>query len=327
MDNTKVRLAYILSASHSGSTLLAMLLGAHPELVTVGELKATALGDPDSYLCSCRSRIRECEFWRAITQRMEKRGVTFDVTNAGTDLRSEATPYVKRLLKPLHHGPLLEALRDAALACSGAWRRKLPRIQALNYALMASVLEQTGRAVIVDSSKIGIRLKYLLRTTGLDVRVIRLVRDGRGVALTYLDPGQFADASEPSLRGGGTGTAPLPARRSMAEAAEEWRRSNEEAEAVLARLERSQWMQVQYERLCAEPTATIASICSFLGVDPGATVLDFRSRPHHIIGNGMRLDSVGVIRLDERWKAELSPSDLNVFQAVAGTMNRRLGYL
>ena len=34
------KLAYILAASHSGSTLLAMLLGAHRETCTVGELKA-----------------------------------------------------------------------------------------------------------------------------------------------------------------------------------------------------------------------------------------------------------------------------------------------
>ena len=38
------RLAYLLAASHSGSTLLAMLLGAHPEACTAGELKATNLG-------------------------------------------------------------------------------------------------------------------------------------------------------------------------------------------------------------------------------------------------------------------------------------------
>jgi len=55
-----IRLVYIMAASHSGSTLLAMLLNSHPEICTVGELKATSLGDPDSYYCSCRNKIREC---------------------------------------------------------------------------------------------------------------------------------------------------------------------------------------------------------------------------------------------------------------------------
>ena len=47
-----VRLVYILAASHSGSTLLAMLLGSHPDVCTVGELKATSLGNVEEYLCS-----------------------------------------------------------------------------------------------------------------------------------------------------------------------------------------------------------------------------------------------------------------------------------
>jgi hypothetical protein len=223
-----------------------MLLGAHPEIATVGELKATSLGDPDQYRCSCRERIKSCPFWMAVTDGMAKRGFQFDVTNAGTDLRSGASPFVRRLLRPLHRGPVFEFLRDTALAFSPIWRRSLPRIQALNEALMASVLERAGRAVIVDSSKVGLRLKYLLRNPALDVRVIRLVRDGRGVALTYMDPGRFADARDPNLRGGGTGASPRPTRISMAEAAREWRRSNEEAEAIVSRLDRSQWITVQY---------------------------------------------------------------------------------
>ena len=45
------RLVYILAASHSGSTLLATLLGAHRDTVSVGELKATSLGNADEYKC------------------------------------------------------------------------------------------------------------------------------------------------------------------------------------------------------------------------------------------------------------------------------------
>ena len=51
-------LIYIMSPSFSGSTLLTFLMGAHPSVATVGELKATSLGDIDEYDCSCGSRIR-----------------------------------------------------------------------------------------------------------------------------------------------------------------------------------------------------------------------------------------------------------------------------
>ena len=85
---------------------------------------------------------------------------------------------------------------------------------------MQCILKRTGKSVIVDSSKIGIRLKYLLRNPCLDVKIIRLIRDGRGVALTYMNPAGFADATDPGLRSGGTGIEKENG-LSMAEAARE----------------------------------------------------------------------------------------------------------
>src|SRR5687767_4695914 len=73
------RMAYILAASHSGSTLLAMLLGAHPQACTAGELKG-ARGSSDTYRCSCGEPIRDCGFWKRISAAMCQRGYAFEVT-------------------------------------------------------------------------------------------------------------------------------------------------------------------------------------------------------------------------------------------------------
>ena len=78
---------------------------------------------------------------------------------------------------------------------------------------------------MVDSSKVAVRLKYLLRNPELDVKVIRLIRDGRGVALTYMDPAQFADAENPDRRGGGMGGNREDERLPMTQAAYQWRRT------------------------------------------------------------------------------------------------------
>jgi hypothetical protein len=63
-----------------------------------------------------------------------------------------------------------------------------------------------------------------------------------------------------------------------------------------------------------------------MGIENGNIYRDFRSQNHHVVGNGMRLDATNEIKLDERWKSELSASDLKQFDTVAGKMNRRLGY-
>jgi hypothetical protein len=328
MRNGRTSLAYILAASHSGSTLLAMLLGSHPDVCTVGELKATQLGDVTRYRCSCRTEIVQCSFWKGVHEGMARRGFpSFNIVHGETDLASGATPYVRKLLRPLHRGALLERARDAALAASPAWQARLARFQSLNAALTAELATRTGARVVVDSSKVAVRLKYLLRNPELDIRVIRLIRDGRGVALTYTDPAQFADARDPRLRGGGTGAGSETADRlTLAQAAREWKRSNEEQEALLVGLDRSRWTEVRYEEMCRDPESTLRKLFRFVGVNPEHSISNFRGKNHHVIGNGMRFDETSEIRLDERWRSELPAQAGAIFEAHAGPTNVRLGY-
>ena len=101
------RLVYLLAASHSGSTLLSMLLGAQPGACTVGELKATSMGDPAQYRCSCKELITQCGFWKEVAAAMSENGYPqFDITHAYTSIFETESPYIRRLLAPLQRGPL-----------------------------------------------------------------------------------------------------------------------------------------------------------------------------------------------------------------------------
>jgi len=320
------QLAYILAASHSGSTLLSMLLASHPQVATVGEMKLSSMGNITRYRCSCGEFIRKCRFWSRVKEGMARRGYDFDIADAGMDYRAVDSRYAQWLLGPLHRGMLLESLRDGALRISPTWRRQLPKIHQRNAALASTVGEITGAKVIIDSSKRALRLKYLLRNPELEVKVVRLIRDGRGVALTYMDPAGFADAKDPSRRGGGTGGNRENERLIMAQAAHQWRRCNEEAENVLHRIDKSQWTEVRYEELCEDTENTLERLFEFLGLDPDRRVRDFRMVEHHVIGNGMRLDIASRISLDERWRSVLTEEELHMFDREAGEMNRRYGY-
>jgi hypothetical protein len=325
-SEAKVRLLYILAASHSGSTLTAMLLNAHPEVCSVGELKATSLGDVDRYRCSCRKMILECPFWIRVTEEMGLQGFDFSIAKGGTDFRCGANPYVLKLLQPLYRGGVLESVRDAMLLMSPRWRAQVQRIQDTNWALMSNVLLLTRKTVVVDSSKIGIRLKLLMKNPRLDIKILRVLRDGRAVSLTHTDPANFADAQRADLRGGGQGGVRDSERLSMEHAAREWRRSNEEADALLKGVNRSQWMEIRYEDLCRRPEMTLAEIFQFVGVDRSRVNLEFRSVEHHVIGNGMRLDSNSQILVDDRWRTHLTAAQIEAFNRIAGPLNKSLGY-
>lgn len=320
------KLAYLLSASHSGTTLLALLLGSHRDAVTVGELKATSLGDPDQYRCSCGELLKQCAFWQRLNTTIREKGIPFDIRDARTSIHNTSSAYVARLLRPLYRGEPWESIRDAALSLSPDWRSHYAETQRRNVALIETLFEITGAKVIVDSSKLALRLKYLLRAKNLDIKVIRVKRDGRAVSLTYTDEWTFADASDPKLRGGGTGDIKRRATRPMAAAAREWRRSNEAADAILRTLPPAQCLEAKYEDLCADPKKTLGKICNFLDLDPAGLATNFRAVEKHVLGNGCRFDTTSEIRLDERWKTHLSESDLAAFDEVAGDLNRKYGY-
>lgn len=299
----RVPLVYILGATHSGSTVLAMQLARHPDVCTVGELSDAHSHDQPGYRCSCGHELARCGFWENVSKAMAKRGFSYSATTLEADIRNAPNRYARRLLMPMHRGPVLEFVRDTALFVSPATRSYVRRHQRLKTALAESVLECTGKSVLVDSSKLGLHLKYHLRNPRFDVKVIWLVRDGRGVALSLM----------------------RNQRMTMQGAAYEWRRFYEEADVLLRRLNRSQWTCVRYEALCGEPDRTLRELWQFIGVPPNAPEGPQRA-DFHVLGHITRLNGFEKIKLNEKWRTELTPPELCTFEAVAGRENRKLGY-
>ncbi len=298
------KLAFIMAASHSGSTLLAMLLGSHPHSTTIGDTAGTSHRKDPDYQCSCGKKARECPFWWHVKDEMARRGADLDVTDFGTRFEYPESPFINRVLHAEHRGPVLEAIRDAMLWSSAGWRRKSRAVITQNIALLDAVTNITQAHVVVDSSKLPHRLKHLLRIDGLEVKVIHLVRDGRGVAHTYIHDNGW------------------PVHKS----AIEWQRGILAAERLLARLDRDLWTQVRYEDLCADPRAELEKLSLFLGLDPDQVNVDFRAADLHVFGNKMRLALDHDVRLDTKWQTELTKSDIATIEQLVGKHLVRYGY-
>ena len=185
-------------------------------------------------------------------------------------------------------------------ACRRAWRAILE----LNRHLVAVIKQLEGAPVFLDGSKDPIRLGFLLAGGGGDIKVIHLVRDGRGTANSYM--GHYG----------------VPLR----EAAREWRRTQAECERLNARLRPGALLRMDYDALCADPDAVLKRAFEFIGIGPDLATRDFLSVEHHVLGNPMRLRSSSEIVRDDRWKTALSAEDLRVFESIAGDLNRRYGY-
>lgn len=299
---------YIMGHGYSGSTLLTFLLGTHPRIATIGELgiapHAKQETTPEEYLCSCRTPIRECDFWRRVKAEMTARGHDFDAWEADLEFRATGGGMADLLLRAVQRGPVLETARDVGLRLVPRADREMRRVLSRIESLIESVLKIKGSNTFLDSSKRPERAVFMRRIPSLDLRILHLVRDGRAVSWSSMK---------------NVGLSPEEAARS-------WVADNVGAERARRYFPADRWMTLRYEDLCADPDATLTKIHSFAGLPVTNGFHLFRDAEHHIIGNRMRLASTSEIRLDESWKAALQPEQMAAIERRVGSLNRKYGY-
>jgi hypothetical protein len=296
---------FVMAHSFSGSTLLSFLLGAHPEVATVGEMFIARGIDPETYVCSCGQRIAECPFWRRVALEMGRRGIPYDVRHNQASFSANGIGPVSHLLLSAEpRGRAMEAGRRAALALIPGARRELDRRLRVNEALAEVITGLRGARAFVDASKRPGRLLHLRRIPSFDLRVIHLVRDGRAVARSAMRNLDF----------------------SAGQGARAWAAAARDAERVRRLFPAERWLTLRYEDLCREPEATLDRVLRFAGVSPARRVPDFRAADHHVIGNRMRLSHTSEVRLDERWRTEMAPAQIRTVERIAGATLERYGY-
>jgi len=297
-------LLYILSPSFSGSTLLTFLLAAHPEIATVGELKASSMGDIDNYRCSCGALLKECSFWKKVKKGMEDKDIPFSFAEFGTNFNCGSALF-RRLIRLSAKSALLLRLGPRLFNIPPSYRTQLERILEQNSILIELITKIQGAGVFLDGSKDPERLNQLLISRRWKIKVIHLLRDGRGIANSYMKHYNV----------------------DMRSAAREWVSTETTCERVLSGISPKNAMTVKYEEICQNSQQTLDRVLEFTGL--GLTTLESQKPASHchILGNNAaRLSFCNSVITDEKWKRELLEEELNDFELIAGAMNRRNGY-
>jgi hypothetical protein len=299
-------LLYIAGTSYSGSTLLAFLLNAHPEIVSVGEPTGpiASTPDPDAYPCSCGLALPQCPFWQDVAARMHGRGLRFAPRFWRTDFDLYESRIVRQLVVRSLRANALDRVRDTLAWSVPPVRRRFDEAGRRIEAFVDSVREASGKRVFADASKDAIRAHLLGRFTRFAPRVVHLVRDAPAfVASNMQNTKQDLDWSVRT-----------------------WLRNAGHVERLFQQLPPEQQLRVRYEDLCREPAKTLDRIAAFANVAPFAGPVDFRAVPHHVIGNRMRLGSSSEIRLDESWRERLTPAQIDAVMRRTAAWRARLGY-
>ncbi|MCP3977870.1 MAG: sulfotransferase [bacterium] len=295
----------IVGTAFSGSTLLSLLLNTHQNLVSPGEATGPIPGLVGrDYPCSCGARLAECAFWRRAGAAMDRRGSRFGPDEWEMRVQLGRNAPVRFLLERSLRVRALDRLRDALVLRMPGLGRRVREALRRNVALFGALAEVGNASVVVDASKDPRRYAYLRRSPQLELYVLSLVRDAPGFV------NSFRRNSGASITAG----------------CRSWARMARHVDRLLAEVPAPRALRMRYEDLCADPARELSRVARWLGVGPFPAELAFRAVEHHVIGNRMRLSGADEIRLDERWRSELSADELRIVVRRTAAVRRRLGY-
>jgi hypothetical protein len=302
-----LRVAYVGGWGRSGSTLLDLLLGQVDGFVPVGELRQLwKRGPVSNATCGCGRSFRDCEFWERVGK------------EAFGGWESPAVDRLFQLRQSLDRGwttPLLFS------------KRTLPRLAADRDAyvealgtLYRAIADVAEARIVVDSSKLPSHALLLRRVPDLDLRLVHLVRDSRGVAHSW----QKDVVKDP-------GTGERMRRYHAWTAALRYDIYNAGTQAL-------GWtgtpsVRIRYEDLVSNPASVLRRVIALVApeIEPDLGFLDGNGvnlGVHHTIGgNPMRFQQGPMmIRADEGWRTGLPESDRRWVTALTAPLLVTYGY-
>lgn len=294
-------IVYIAGSGRSGSTLLERALGEIPGFVNVGELidlyRRTAAEDER---CGCGRAFAQCPFWAHVGTRAfggwQEQELTAARALQGRVARQRRMPRLVAM-------PLAGTRFRADVAAYGASYASLYR----------AIAAEAAAACVVDASKWPVQALALARA-GLDVRVIHLIRDVRGVAYSL----GKRDVSRPHAVHG----PDVMSHFGPAAAAARWVAI--QSEAGLLRRCGLPVTRMRYEQFVADPRRAVAQALAGIGLgQPPAHLGHLAGRrvmlgtSHGLSGNPSRFrDGEITLRADETWRDRMSRRDRLVVTAI-----------
>lgn len=145
-----------------------------------------------------------------------------------------------------------------------------------------------------------------------EAKFVHIVRDGRDVAMAYLDRDEWGPST-------------------MADAAHYWRSRVGRGRSSGEKLGPDRYREVRYEDMVDDPEGTTRSLCSFLGLGFESAMLDFHNKgsefaastPHPAAFENL---SKPITKGMRDWRRQMSADDVALFEAIAGDVLAGTGY-
>lgn len=300
-DTRPIKVIYIAGYGRSGTTLLDIGLGEYPGIMGGGEISTLARHVwANGEYCACGELVQRCPVWSDIVAKWRngEPSTLLDEYRRAQE-RTETIVGLGRLWEHL-------ASRDHARRTAKLFR---------------SIAAHSGELVVVDSSKLPGRAFALAGIAGIELHVVHVVRDARGVAWS-LKQGFKREVDKGLQRE----LRPKP----LLYTAVRWAIVNIATELLRRRVGANRSIRIRYEDFVADPRATLDRIVSL--VDEREIISVPRDQPtalipqHQVAGSRHRMLPEITLRQDGRWKAQMPAWQQYLVVLVSAPLLRRYGY-
>ena len=314
-SDKKKKLIFILSAAHSGSTLLDKSLGSHPDCFSMGEIINFAEEwTKERTLCGCGKWLKDCSFWRTIENRLLNQK-NIDITSLKDfDIKIESnTSFLSARLA---------TIRRFFVLLNKDERRKINRTRLL-YNTIAEVGEVS---ILIDSSKDILRSYYLSKVLKehYESYFIHLVRNGKAVLNSRKKKSYSVTTPDGKLT-----TIDVSTTTSSTDSiVKSWVKYNKKAQTLLRLIPSNKQYFIRHEDFIHNPTHYTKAICTLLNIKYSENMVFLTNENNHIMaGNPSRVNATKINPRTDKKFSNLSDEDLKIFEDVAGTFQQRLGYI
>ena len=266
----KKKLIYIMGAGRSGTTALATFLGNNKEILNIGEMHQFFEYLDENKECSCGKLLNECEFWK---NKIDNPTQEYSVNSRKLSEKMEShSSIIKHLLNSFSN-------------------IEYERYIELHQSILDSIQSDSEKSTLLDSSKYIGRALALNKLDNIELKIIYVVRDVRGVINSFSKKVQ-------------TSKSPLST-------IVYYSLINLVAEFISRFIFRKKVIKIRYEDLIENPISLFEKIEKFINID----LTDIKEKIHkeqafsigHIVGgNRLKKNKEIYFRKDISWKEKIS---------------------
>ena len=302
MREDMVKVLYIAGCERSGSTILQNVLGQTEGFFAAGELRNIWLRLLGNKRCGCGVPLRDCEVWRSVLEEAFGGVDRVDAQEMARLRKIARNRHLPLMLWPAGKRELMSRLNEYPATLETLYR---------------AIQATTGSRVIVDSSKSPLYGQVLGLLPSIDLYVVHIVRDPRGVEYSRLRRKESGHSNYTD--------------HNLLRSSLVWDISNL-TEEVFGRRLPGRHLTVRYEDFVQTPKEQVNRVLRLLGEDvPQPPFLHERLvslDATHTVGGSPSRRRTGEIelRLDEEWKAKMEQKDKIAVTALTWPLLLRYGY-